>query len=325
MHSWFLLLVSPICWASWLNFKLLCRDWRFESFYVNYAWSIVAVTFGYGSWAAGSPGNFLGGLAGHDAISSCAAILAGVIWGAGNILLVAAVVLCGLAVGLKLAIGLSLVLGVLLTYAVNPGATHNPALLVLGTFVLALAILANSAVYKIRQESDAGGRHFKRGMVTALGCGVLIGIFPLFQGFAIRDGLNGAQLAFWLTVGDVIAAVFLLPFLMRHPIIPGDRPVRLFAEYRRARARWHVWAIMAGIVWSVGTLANLTVAVEDVGLSIAWAVGECSPVVGLLWGVLVLREFSFRSQATRQRVYRWLAVTFTLYLLGIALLYAASR
>lgn len=325
MYPYFMLLLSPICWASWLNFKLICKDWRFESFYVNYAWCIVFWTFAYGCWTAGSPSAFLGSFESHNWTAVAEGILAGSIWGVGNILLVAAIVLCGLAVGLKIAIGLSLVLGVTLTYVVNPTATHSPLFLVFGAIVVSLAILANGTAYRVREEAnDTQRSYFRRGMTITIVCGIFIGVFPLFQGLAIKEGLDGAQIAFLLTVGDVLVAIPLLPYLMRHPLIPQERPLSLVVEYRRAKPLWHLWAILAGFVWAIGTIANLVVAVEDVGLSIAWAIGECSPLVGLLWGILVFKEFVLEDKQAQRKAYELLTLTFVLYGAGIVLLFMAA-
>lgn len=320
-----LLLASPICWASWLNFKLLCKNWRFESFYINYALSIVAITFGYGWWTEGTPMRFLDSVFAHGLVPVAQGVGAGVIWGVGNILLVAAIIMCGLAVGLKIAIGLSLVLGVALTYFSNPGATARPAFLLAGVVVIGIAILANGTAYRIREDAAGTRRtHYWRGLFITVICGVLIGTFPLLQGLAIKQGMGGVQTAFLLTVGDLLVAIPLLPLLARHPVLPQDRPVLLGVDYRRGKAHWHIWAILAGAVWAVGTITNLIVAVEHFGLSIAWAVGECSPLVGFLWGLFVFKEFNLPDKRARRLAYRWLTTTFFLYIAGIGLLFAAA-
>jgi hypothetical protein len=247
------------------------------------------------------------------------------IWGAGNILLVAAILLCGLAVGLKIAIGLSLVLGVALTYLVNPEATRNPILLLIGLIVIGAAIMTNGTAYRIREDA-AGRRHsnYRRGLIVTVVCGILIGSFPLLQGLAIKEGLGGVETAFLLTVGDLVMAALLLPILSRHPIIPEDKPVSLWTDYNRGRVGWHLAAIAAASVWTLGTVTNLVVAVEHFGLSIAWAVGECSPLVGFLWGLFVFKEFRLEDKRIQQQAYRWLTATFCLFIGGIGLLFAAA-
>ncbi len=36
--------LSMLCWGSWANTFKLCRNWRFELFYWDYVWGILALT-----------------------------------------------------------------------------------------------------------------------------------------------------------------------------------------------------------------------------------------------------------------------------------------
>jgi glucose uptake protein len=78
-------------------------------------------------------------------------VFAGFVWGIGNILLVAAVELVGIAIAFPLGIGLSLVIGTSLAYFTNPLATKSPGFLFMGLFIIALAIISNSMAYRIKE------------------------------------------------------------------------------------------------------------------------------------------------------------------------------
>ena len=98
-------LVAMTCWGSWANTqKLAAKNWRFELFY----WDVVLGLLVFSLIAAftlGSFGNepggrtFLQDLAQADARSIAYGMLGGVIWNLGNLLLVAAIAVAGLAVG----------------------------------------------------------------------------------------------------------------------------------------------------------------------------------------------------------------------------------
>ncbi len=53
----------------------------------------------------------------------------------------------------------------------------------------------------------------------------------------------------------------------------------------------HVWGIVGGAVWAIGTLSNL-VAGDAIGLALSYAIGQSAPMVAALWGIFYYREFS---------------------------------
>lgn len=56
------------------------------------------------------------------------------------------------------------------------------------------------------------------------------------------------------------------------------------------RLRDHGWGFLGGVVWAMGTLANL-VSGDAIGLALSYAVGQSAPMVATLWGLLYYREF----------------------------------
>jgi glucose uptake protein len=142
--------VTMLCWGSWGNTqKLASRTWRYEFFYWDYVAGVLLFSL-ISAFTLGSTGtegrSFLDDLAQADRISQGSAFLGGIVFNASNILLSAAVAVCGLSVAFPLGVGLALVLGVLINYF---GATKgDPFCIFLGVLLITVAIILNGLAYK---------------------------------------------------------------------------------------------------------------------------------------------------------------------------------
>ena len=73
--------------------------------------------------------------------------------------------------------------------------------------------------------------------------------------------------------------------------------------------------LFGGLIWGVGLVANLMSA-NAAGPAIAIALGNASPVVAILWGVLVWKEFKDAPKGTNTI----LTFMFLFYLIGLAVI-----
>lgn len=112
--------VTMLCWGSWGNTqKLASKTWRYEFFYWDYVIGVLLFSLisGFTLGSIGTEGrSFLPDLAQANLASLGSAFLGGIIFNAANILLSAAIAICGLSVAFPVGIGLALVLGVLVNY-----------------------------------------------------------------------------------------------------------------------------------------------------------------------------------------------------------------
>lgn len=98
----FFCFVTMLCWGSWGNTqKLAAKTWRYELFYWDYVIGLLLFSllsaFTLGSF--GTEGrSFLDDLMQADGRNLFSAFLGGVVFNASNILLAAAVALCGMSV-----------------------------------------------------------------------------------------------------------------------------------------------------------------------------------------------------------------------------------
>lgn len=142
--------VTMLCWGSWGNTqKLASKTWRYEFFYWDYVIGVLLFSvfsaFTLGSFGSEGQG-FLLNLPQADMRSLGSAFLGGIIFNAANILLSAAIAICGLSVAFPVGIGLALVLGVLVNYF--GAAKGEPLYIFIGVALIAVAILLNGLAYK---------------------------------------------------------------------------------------------------------------------------------------------------------------------------------
>jgi glucose uptake protein len=327
VHSYPLAVVfcvlTMLCWGSWANTrKLVSRDWRFELFYWDYTLGvlIVTLTLGLTLGSAGSEGRpFLADLAQVSAGSVGSALLGGAIFNLANILLVAAIVIAGMAVALGFGIGLALLIGVAVNYVASP--VGNGALLAFGVVLVTLAIVIDAIAYRRLSARTAGMS--AKGLFLSVACGVFMGMFYRFVATAMYanpvhpdPGRMGSYAAVFVFAVGVFLSSFLWNTLaMRRPFV--GTPVG-FGDYFRAAFNTHFSGILGGIIWGLGMSFNL-IASARAGFAISYGLGQGATMVAALWGVFVWREFRGSPPGTS----RLLAAMFASFVSGLAFIVVA--
>lgn len=318
--------LTMICWGSWANTqKLAARSWRFELFYWDFVLGLVltslAAAFTVGSLgSAGRP--FLADLAQADFSSIGWALLGGAVWNLGNLLLVAAIAVAGMAIGFPIGGGIAWILGIIVSFVlviiqggVNPG---NTSLLFAGVAIIGVAIVLSTVAY--RQLASAVKKPSAKGVLLSVFAGLLI---AFFYGLVVKSidhnfvsGGSGKLMpltaAFFFTVGAFVTTFAFNPFFMRNPV--EGAPVSI-SDYWKGDWKAHLTGLLGGAIWSVGISASF-VAVGAAGPAVSYALSNAAPVIAILWGVLVWKEFA----AAPRGVGRLLATMFICYVIGLGLI-----
>jgi glucose uptake protein len=309
-----LMILSMVCWGSWANTQKATRSWRFELFYWDYVWGIlllsliVGLTFGRTDPA--SADSFLNNLGSASARSLLLAFAGGVIFDIGNMLLVAAIGIAGLAVAFPIGIGLALVIGSVLNYVVTPAG--NPLLLFGGIALVCVAIVLDALAYR---KLSGNVQVTTKGIVLSLLSGVGIGVFYPFIAKAIKgEGHLGPYTVMFVFALGIFASNLPVNYaLMRRPIT-GAPPVSL-REYFAARGGLHAWGVLGGLIWGVGTVSNFVASsTQMVGPAASYALGQGATMVSALWGVFVWKEFRGAGPAAK----RFLTLMFVFFIIGLA-------
>jgi len=305
--------LSMICWGSWANTQKLCKGWRFELFYWDYVWGILLISLlmglTLGRTAPLSPDSFWPNLRAADGHHLLLAFLGGVVFNIANILLVAAIAIAGLAVAFPIGIGLALVIGSVLNYIITPKG--NPLLLFVGIFLVCIAIVLDALAYR-KLARNVTVR--TKGIVISLLAGVGMGLFYPFVAKALtgENHLGPYSVAFVFALGVVACTIPLNYVFMRKPV--SGPPVSL-GDYLRGTGGLHLWGILGGTVWGVGTISNFVASyARMVGPATSYSLGQGATMVSAIWGVFVWKEFAGADPGTK----RLLAFMFAFFVVGLA-------
>src|ERR1700749_4775891 len=174
-----LMMLSMLCWGSWANTQKIDSRWRFELFYIDYTVGLLGASLLFGLTLGhtdpASTDSFFQSLCGASTRSLVEAFAGGAIFSVGNILLVAAISVAGMAVAFPVGAGLALVLGSLLNYFVSP--TGNALLIFGGIALVCAAIGLDALAYR---DLEGAGRSSTKGILLSIGGGIGAGLFYPF-------------------------------------------------------------------------------------------------------------------------------------------------
>lgn len=313
-----MIVFSMIAWGSWANVLKFCKGWRFELLYWDYVWGtllmalILGFTMGYTMPA--SPDSFIQNLQTADGQHLMLAFLGGIVFNIGNIMVIAAIAIAGMAVAFPIGIGLALVIGSVLNYIVTPKG--NPLMLFGGIGLVCLAILLDARAYR-RQAKDQVVS--VKGIVVSVVGGVMMGLFYPFIAKAIKgdNHLGPYTVAFVFALGILLSNFPLNYVLMRKPLLGPQLSIR---DYLRGTGMWHFWGIVGGMLWMTGTMFNFVASyAQMVGPAASYALGQGSTMVGTIYGVFVWKEFKGADATTK----RLLALMFAFFIVGLVCVAAA--
>jgi glucose uptake protein len=308
-----LMTLSMLCWGTWANTQKITRSWPFELYYFDYTLGLLvcSLIFGLtlGQIDPSSPASFFLNLRAASERSLLLAFAGGAVFSVGNILIVAAISVAGMAVAFPIGAGLALVLGAVLNYVVSPAG--NPILIFLGIGLVCIAIALDALAYK---GISGGGGNTGKGILLSVIGGVGAGLFyPLVAKSLAGPGhLQPYAVNVVFSLGAAASALPMIFLLMRRPITTGSL-LRL-KDYASGNWNVHAWGTAGGLIWGVGTIANFVASyVPMIGPATSFSMGEGNTMISALWGVFVWKEF--RGASSRVRLY--LALMFLFFLLGL--------
>ena len=321
----FFCFVTMLCWGSWGNTqKLAAKTWRYELFYWDYVIGLLLFSllsaFTLGSF--GTEGrSFLDDLMQADGRNLFSAFLGGVVFNASNILLAAAVALCGMSVAFPVGGGLALVLGVLINYF--GAAKGDPLFIFLGVALIAAAIVMNGLAYRMARTGKR--KLTAKGLLISVAAGTIMAFFYRFVASSMDLDSFTAPAAGKMTPYTAVvvfaAGVFVSNFLfntiaMKCPV--EGTPVRP-SEYFGGTFRTHLVGMLGGAIWCLGESFSM-IASGKAGAAISYGLGQGATLVSALWGILIWKEFRGAPGAS----VLCNAGMFVLFLAGLGLLIYAG-
>ncbi|MCC7176038.1 MAG: hypothetical protein IT159_12645 [Bryobacterales bacterium] len=296
-----------VCLGSWINTLKLCKKWRFELYYFDFALgafvaaAVAAITLG----ALGADGfTFTDDLMRAGKRNIVYAIAGGMIFNLGNLLLVGATALIGMSLAFPMACGTGLLVSALFAYFSGRPASAGMFFTALGLAALAITfgVLSHRSLALAKEVAKMkAGEHRTlrpsvawRGVIVGLVSGVLLGVYyPLAAAAKAGEaGVGPYALAVAFNLGVLTSTVVYNLYLMNLPL--QGRPIEI-PEYFRGRFRSHWLGWLGGVTWAAGMLACwvLGAALQETlpPSGIIFAMLQSAPLLAVLWGVLAWREF----------------------------------
>lgn len=316
-----------ICWGSWANTQKMVatKKWSFELFY----WDLTIGLFLTATLAAltlgsmGSEGRtFFEDLAILDWSSIKYALLGGIVWNFGNIFLTAAIAVAGMSVGFPIGGGLAWIGGIVFNYLliVLSGQTYsgNTTLLWVGVVLIVVAIIICGKAYG--RLSSRKSETPRKGILLAIVAGLAI---MFFYGLVVKSldmqyvaGGTGTLTpftgVFFFAVGILVSTPIFNTIAMKYPV-SGERVT--MKDYFAGSMRTHLIGILGGLIWMSGMVISFMGA-GAANPAISYALSNASPVVAMIWGVFVWKEFKSAPQGTGKLI----AAMFLLFVVGLVVI-----
>ncbi len=320
-----------ICWGSWANTQKLVqkKDWDYTLFYWDYIFGFVLTAI-LGAVTLGSLGNegmtFFQNLGQASWASIRWALLGGIIWGIANTFLTSAIDSTGMAVGFPIGGGLGWIGGVLFNYIVIRLAGNayagSEALLWIGLVFGVLAIVLCSMAYSKLAASEK--KTPLKGILLALASGIG---FMFFYGLVVKSispeyvsggtgNLTPYSGVFFFALGALLVTPFTNGFAMRHP--KGNAPKVSMKDYfKKGDAKTHLIGMLGGFIWMSGMIISFMASGAG-NPAVNYALSNASPVVAMIWGVFIWKEFKNAPKGTN-RIVAAMFCSFVIALVVIAL------
>ncbi len=330
-----LIVLGVVCWGLWANTFKLGHKWRYELYYFDWA---LGVALGALILALTAGGLGFDGFSVADDLLITGkrqwlfGFLAGFVLNIGNILLLAAVSLMGMALAFVAGLAGSLIVRTVVNYFALPGS--EPVGILAGSMVLLGALVASGLAYgnllRSRHEALAKAGQAKstrrpspaKAILLVVIGGLVMGCsFPLID--RAREGDNALgpySLALLLAAGAVVSTVVLNLYLINLPV--EGEPLEIFA-YVRGGFREHLLGIAGGVVWCGGTVALLvasTVAAQ-IPAGPVWSYAHAEALIAVFCGVFLWKELARSGGAAKALT----GLTAVLFATGVALISMAGR
>lgn len=303
----FLMILSLLCWGSWANTYKLAGKWRYELYYFDFSAGVALAAFLY-AITVGNLGydgfSFMDDLMHAGKRQWLYGLVAGVIFNLGNMILMSAISVAGMALAFPIGIGVAAVVGTTLAYAARSGG--NPALLFAGCGLMAAAVVAAALAHRfhavLRHEALArAGKAAStrrpssiKGIVLALVSGLLLGsFFPLVDKAREGElGLGPYAVAAVFSIGVLLSTFVFNVFLMNLPV--EGEPLEVL-DILKSTPKQHLLGLAGGALWSTGLVTSLAAAgapaEAHLGAVAGYFMAQAFALLAALWGILLWREF----------------------------------
>ncbi|MFI5092246.1 MAG: GRP family sugar transporter [Candidatus Acidiferrales bacterium] len=219
-------------------------------------------------------------------------ILAGCLWAVANTLTIFAIRDIGLSIAFPLW-NINSLLGIFWGYLLFNELRDAGKIRWLTVLGGALLMFAGATLLAVASSAQGPAAHPLRGIVAALGAGVLWGTMYVPYRKAYLTGMNPLSFIAFFTIGE-------LGMMATLAVVYGGGPAALWQQLIEAKDVLF-WLMLGGFVWVIGDLFQ-QYAAKYIGISRGIPLSNTNQLWGLLWGILVFGELHGRSMSLYAQV-----------------------
>ncbi|MGB2591342.1 MAG: EamA family transporter [Candidatus Acidiferrum sp.] len=219
-------------------------------------------------------------------------ILAGCLWAVANTLTIFAIRDIGLSIAFPLW-NINSLLGIFWGYLLFNELRDAGRIRWLAVLGGALLMFAGATLLAFASSTQSPAEHPLRGIVAALGAGVLWGTMYVPYRKAYLTGMNPLSFIAFFTIGE-------LGMMFTLAIAYGGGLSALWHQLNEAKDVLF-WLMLGGFVWVVGDLFQ-QYAAKYIGISRGIPLSNTNQLWGLFWGILVFGELHGRSTSLYAQV-----------------------
>ncbi len=219
-------------------------------------------------------------------------VLAGCLWAVANTLTIFAIRDIGLSIAFPLW-NINSLLGIFWGYLLFNELRDAGRIRWLTVLGGALLMFAGATLLAVASSAQGPAAHPLRGIVAALGAGVLWGTMYVPYRKAYLTGMNPLSFIAFFTIGE-------LGMMATLAVAYGGGPAALWRQLIEAKDVLF-WLMLGGFVWVIGDLFQ-QYAAKYIGISRGIPLSNTNQLWGLLWGILVFGELHGRSMSLYAQV-----------------------
>lgn len=302
-----------ICWGSWSNTQKLVqkKDWKTSLFYWDYiAGFFLTALLGLLAFNGG-------GIFDNLTWSSVGwALLGGLVWNVANIFLTSAIGVAGMSVAFPIGGGFGWVGGIIFNYFVA-GFTGNEALLWFGVALAVAAMVLCAVSYKKLVSTQSRSPFVGIIMAFISGFG-----FAFFYGLVVKatapefggtGTISPYQAVFFFALAVLVSTLILNPIVMKRSV---EGEATMTDYFKKGDARTHLIGMLGGFIWMSGMVISFMSSGAGVNKAVAYALSNASPLVAMIWGVFIWKEFKGAPKGTG----KYVAAMFLCFMLALVLI-----
>ena len=146
--------------------------------------------------------------------------------------------------------------------------------------------------------------------------------FAFFYGLVVKatsadfggtGTLSPYQAVFFFALAVLISTFFLNPVVMRTSV-EGKATMKDY--FKNGDTRTHLIGMLGGFIWMSGMVISFMSAGAQVNKAVSYALSNASPLIAMIWGVFIWKEFKGAPKGTN----KYVAAMFLSFLLALVLI-----